>query len=100
VGTIHNLNTVPKVTLSAADAQRRIRGLSLDSDRVIFTDHAEERMVERDISTPEVLDALRAGYVDDTPSQPHIGEWKCKVTSRLRGRTAGVVTVIVITETS
>jgi len=52
-------------------------------------------MVDRGISMPEVLDALRSGYVDDPPSQPNIGEWKCKVTSRLRGRTAGVVTVIV-----
>jgi hypothetical protein len=52
-------------------------------------------MEERGISRPEVLEALRRGFVDDPPREEYAGEWKCKVTSNLRGRTIGVVTVVV-----
>lgn len=95
MGKVSNLHPVRKVVLSAADAQERIRVISFESDCVIFTDHALLRMEERDLSMPEVLEILRCGYVEDPPSQEHVGEWKCKVTSKWRGRTAGVVTVIV-----
>jgi hypothetical protein len=95
MGTVSNLLPLHKVVLSIADAQERIRDIAWDSDRVIFTNHAEERMEERGISRPEVLEALRGGYVDESPKEEFAGEWKCKVTSKLRGRTAGVVTIVV-----
>jgi hypothetical protein len=95
MGTISNLHPVRKIVLSAVDAQGRIRDISWDSDRVIFTNHAEQRMEERGIARPEVLEVLRRGYVDDPPREEFVGEWKCKVTSNLRGRTVGVVTVVV-----
>jgi Domain of unknown function (DUF4258) len=95
VGTISKLNFVPKVVLSAAEAQSKIRSISFESEDVIFTNHALERIEQRGISIPDVLEILRGGYVDDPPSEDFAGDWKCKVTSRLRGRTAGVVTVIV-----
>jgi|ERR1700691_5469325 uncharacterized protein DUF4258 len=95
MGTISKLHIVRKIVLSADDAQERIRDISWESGSVIFTRHAEERMEQRDISRPQVLEALRSGYVDDPPTEEFAGEWKCKVTSNLRGRTIGVVTVIV-----
>jgi Domain of unknown function (DUF4258) len=98
MGTVSKLVTLRKAVLSPSDAQERIRDISFDSDRVIFMHHAEERMEQRDISRPDVLEVLRSGYVDDTPREEFAGEWKCKVTSKLRGRTAGVVTVVVDAE--
>ena len=95
MGTVSNLQVLRKIVLSQADAQTRIRDIAWDSSRVNFTTHAEERMEQRGISRPEVLEALRGGYVDDPPKEEFVGEWKCKVTSKLRGRTAGVVTIVV-----
>jgi Domain of unknown function (DUF4258) len=95
MGSVSKLHIAQKIVLSARNAQERIRDISWDSDNVIFTYHAEERMEQRDISRPQVLEALLAGYVDDPPQEESAGEWKCKVTSNLRGRTIGVVTVIV-----
>jgi Domain of unknown function (DUF4258) len=86
---------LPKFKLSAADAQERVRWISWHSENVIFTDHAQERMEERGISMPEVLEVLRCGYVDDPPIREIHGDWKCKVTMKYQtGRTIGVVTVI------
>jgi hypothetical protein len=82
--------------LSAADAQERIRGIAWNSGDVIFTAHAEQRMEERGISMPDVLEVLRGGYIDEVPIREFDGEWKCKITMRYQtGRTIGVVTVIV-----
>jgi hypothetical protein len=80
--------------LSTESAQKRVRQIAWESGDVIFTHHAEERMKDRGISVPEVLEILRGGYIDDPPRLEVEGEWKCKVTANLRGRTAGVVTVI------
>jgi len=52
-------------------------------------------MEQRGITRPEVLEVLRGGYVDEPPAQDFIGEWKCKVSRKVRGRTAGVVTVVI-----
>jgi Domain of unknown function (DUF4258) len=92
MGTLHHM---PKrIRLSIESAQQRVRQIAWESGDVIFTGHAEQRMEERGISIPEVLELLRGGYIDDPPRLEVEGEWKCKVAAKLRGRTAGVVTVI------
>ena len=63
-------------------------------------DHAEERMIERDIDMIDVLKVLRIGDIVG-PIEPGISEheWKCKVTASPRypetAREIGVVTIVV-----
>ena len=81
--------------LTAASAEKVIRRSAQDADKIIFGNHAMERMSERGIFTTDVLRILRKGWVDDDPERTKSGEWKCKITLDIkRGRTAGAVTII------
>ena len=76
-----------------------IRSLAEETD-VVILDHAEERMVERDIDMIDVLCVLKSGDIVG-PIQPGISdqEWKCKMTAAPRfpesTREIGVVTIVV-----
>lgn len=87
-------STVTAMRLTAAVAQKRIRELAEVTENVVFGPHARQRMKEREIFDIDVLRVLRKGFVDDAPEMTERGEWKCKVTLKIRGgRTAGVVTI-------
>ncbi len=76
-----------------------IRSLIEHGDLVLL-DHAEERMLERDIDMFDVLRVLKTGEIVET-IEPGDGrdEWKCKVTASPRypdsNREIGVVTIVV-----
>jgi hypothetical protein len=82
-----------------ADMLATIRTAAADSKNVMFGDHALDRMEERGITTLDALRILRTGDIDEPPEPGRQkGEWKCKVTARLRGsRDAGVITIVMIT---
>jgi hypothetical protein len=88
-------DTVPRLRLTAARAEKVIHQSAQDAGNVVLGEHALERMSERGIFTTDVLRILRTGWVDDEPERTDYGEWKCKMTLDInRGRTAGVVTII------
>lgn len=74
-----------------------VKQIALCSKNVRFTDHAEERMEERDISLHDVFRVLQKGSVYDVPRPgKKKGEWICKIERHARGnRDIGVVSVIV-----
>lgn len=76
-------------------AQKKIRELARVTENIIFTNHAIERMEERDITDFEVYDILRTGYAN-TIQDSKVGEgFECKITKKLQGRReAGVVTAV------
>jgi hypothetical protein len=81
--------------LTRAGAERRIRELADNDNNIIWGEHAQQRMAERDIEDVVVLRVLRCGYVDTEPELTEYNEWQCKVTLKVRGsRVAGVVTII------
>lgn len=81
--------------LTAAVAENRIREIAASSGAVRWSNHALERMNEREIYDVDVLRALRTGTVRDSPERTEREEWKCKVIYRLRGsRDIGVVAII------
>ncbi len=52
-------------------------------------------MAEREISVRELYEILRCGQVEESPTETKGGEWKCKITLKLRGRRkAGVVVAL------
>lgn len=55
------------IVLNKALARKRINELSKATANVIFTNHARERMVEREIFADEVYRVLRTGFVDSEP---------------------------------
>lgn len=85
----------PQLRLTPKQAEGLIRAAALDSAKVIITDHAEDRMEERDITDRDLFRILQEGRVAGTPRLTEDMDWKCKVVKRLRGsREAGAVTVI------
>ncbi len=85
---------VTAMRLTASVAQKRIRELAQVTENVIFGPHARQRMKEREIFDVDVLRVLRNGFVDEAPEMTERGEWKCKITLKIRGgRNAGVVTI-------
>ena len=89
-------NNVAAMRLTPKIAEQRIRKLAAISDNVIWSTHAREQMLKREIFDVDGFRILREGYVDEQPQKTdREGEWKCKITLKLRGsRTAGVVVII------
>jgi hypothetical protein len=87
--------------LTSRIARERVRRIATDSERLVLTEHMQQRMVERGISTLDVLRILRDGEVEDTPvGARKPGDWRVKLVRRLdSGRVAGVVTVIASRDT-
>lgn len=76
--------------------QERIKFIAEHSERVKLTMHAQERMVERDISSTMVFRVLKQGVIEgDIKPGKKPGDWKAKVVAKIRGhREAGVVTAV------
>lgn len=74
-----------------------IQKLALDTGRVFFSNHALDRMEEREISQLDALRVLRSGrIVGEITAGQKAGEWKCKVVAKLKGnREAGVATITI-----
>jgi hypothetical protein len=82
--------TVLPFPLGKIRAQTILRGLR--SGRVFFTRHAEERMVERGISRPDVLDCLASGFAIEEPAQMPKGSWRIRLAWFRAGKRISVVT--------
>ena len=66
-------------------AKAILNDLASDGQRVFFTRHAEERMVEREITRMQVLRCLQVGSFEEEPARDVRGNWAM----RLRLFTAG-----------
>lgn len=66
-------------------AKAILNDLASDGRRVFFTRHAEERMVEREITRMQVLRCLQVGSFEEEPARDARGSWAM----RLRLFTAG-----------
>jgi hypothetical protein len=73
-----------------------VRFLAAHSETVVLTEHARERMEERDILDVDLFRVLRTGrIVGRIAAGKAAGEWKCKVVSEIKGaREVGAVTVV------
>jgi Domain of unknown function (DUF4258) len=74
-----------------------VRRLAADSENVKWSNHAQERMVERGITDKVVMDVLRSGDPKgDIEPGTNAGEWKVKMVRTVKGRReVGVVVVTV-----
>lgn len=76
---------------------KTVQRLALDSGVVFFSEHALDRMEEREITRLDALRVLRTGrIVGEITSGKKAGEWKCKVVAKLKGnREAGIATITI-----
>jgi hypothetical protein len=79
-------------------AQKCIRHWARQSACVLLTDHARQRMDERDISELDVVRILSRGCLDGGVLEVTRGEWKCKMRLRIRGERAVGVIVLILRE--
>jgi hypothetical protein len=78
-----------------AEAQKCIRDWARRQSSILLTQHACDRMVERGITELDMKRVLRRGSLDGSVVQTDHGEWKCKMTLKIRGeREMGVVLLI------
>ena len=77
--------------------EKRIRELARYDENITWSDHAFDRSDERDITIRDALSVLLNGYIDgDIERGKSLGEWKCKMTKRMKGRREIGVVVILI----
>ena len=74
-----------------------IRRVAATSENVFLSEHAQDRMFERDISDLDVFRVLRKGQIKGrVENGKRAGEWKVKIVDQLKGsREAGVVTIVI-----
>lgn len=91
---MYKLSTYPKF-LDTRQAERLIAQLAEESSRIYYTNHAQDRMEERNVSMQDIEKILRNGFCAEQPMRDEKGQWKCKLIRHHHGnRDVGVVTVI------
>jgi hypothetical protein len=92
---------VPEITPPRPEwLRKRVVAVAATTERVIFTNHALDRMGERGIADVDVLRVLRNGRIDTKilPGKTP-GEWTVKMIDRVKGsREIGVVTAVIAEE--
>jgi hypothetical protein len=76
---------VQPMQLTDTSFLRRLRSIAQDSGRVIVTGHAKQRMRERRINLPQVLECLRCGRIYEPAHLTIRGDWKATVEHQVAG---------------
>lgn len=71
---------LPRPRRDGAWAERTIRRLAHDWEKVVFTAHAQDRQDERDIDDEMVLEVLQKGSVTETPKKSEYGGYVATIT--------------------
>lgn len=81
--------------LRSDEAEIIIRERARDTDNVITSSHAFERIAQRSIVQNDVYDILRTGQVNEAPRKNEAGNWVVIMEKQMPGgRAAGVVTIV------
>lgn len=85
---------VTELNLTPESARPIISGIAKRSDRVFFTNHAEERMTERGITRSQVFRCLKSGAITEGPSRDAHSNWEFRVDSFAAGTDIAVVAAL------
>ena len=87
--------TIHLKNLSNAELQRHVRALAADSAKVFITEHARDRMIERQVSDIEVIECLRHGVIQRPPQTDRkTGDLKCRMENFGASRNLAVVAAL------
>jgi len=88
------MGTVQPIWLSDAGFLRKLRAIVVDSDRVILTNHAKQRMRQRRIGLRQVLECLRKGRIHEPAHLTVHGDWKATLEHHVAGDVVKVAVAI------
>ena len=65
--------------MTPQQAKAILKELATDGKRVFFTRHAEQRMIEREVTRVQVLRCLQRGTFEEEPVQEPRGSWAMRL---------------------
>ncbi len=80
--------------LSNASFTKKLRSIAKDSSRVVFTNHAKQRMKKRQITFMQVLQSLKHGVIVEPAHITIQGDWKATLKHQCAGDTVQVAVAI------
>lgn len=75
-------------------AKATLKELADDGNRIFFTRHAEERMIERNITRMQILKCLQSGRFEEEPAQDPRGSWSMRIRSYSAGESIAVAVAL------
>ena len=90
VGTVLPFRIPP----SRQEALAQVRRRAEDSQNILWTQHARERMEERDITVRQALRTIKGGNIHDKIVPDGEDEWKVTLKKRDAGPTVHVVVAL------
>ena len=85
---------VVALALSVDAARRIVHKLAAESGRVYVTPHAANRLRERGITRPQVIECLRKGRITEGPALGTRGHWEMKFERQWCGEIVKVVAAL------
>ena len=92
------MNRPTPFRLNDANALKLLREVSADSGRVVLLPHARQRMKQRHVTLPQVLDVLRKGVLVEPAALDMYGNWKVTVKGMSCGQSVAVAGAIEMQE--
>jgi hypothetical protein len=88
------MGTVQAMRLSDVGFLKKLRAIAKDSDRVVLTKHAKQRMRQRRVNYRQVMECLRKGRICEPAQLTIHGDWKATVEHQYAGDAVRVVVAI------
>ena len=88
------MGTVQPLRLTDAGFLKKLRTIVKDSDRVVLTHHAKQRMKQRRINQRQIMECLRRGRICDPAQLTIHGDWKAMLEHQYAGDMVRVVVAI------
>ncbi len=88
------MGTVQPLRLSDAGFLKKLRAIAKDSDRVVLTKHAKQRMRQRSVNTRQIMECLRRGRICEPAHLAIHGDWVATLEHRYAGDAVRVVVAI------
>ena len=88
------MGPVQPMHLSDAGFLRKLRAIVRDSDRIVLTKHAKQRMGQRRINQRQIMECLRKGRIYEPVHLTIQGDWKATLEHQYAGDVVRVAVAI------
>jgi len=93
------MGTVQALRLSDAGFLKKLRAIVKDSDCVVLTRHAKQRMRERHINQRQIMECLRKGRISEPAHLTIHGDWMATLEHQYAGDRVRIAVAIERSET-
>ena len=88
------MGAVQPLRLTDAGFLKKLRSIVKDSDRIVLTKHAKQRMWQRHINQRQIMECLRRGRICEPVHLTMYGDWKATLEHQYAGDVVRVVVAI------